>query len=476
MSSIVDTDALLQFIQVTNADPPIAHDYLEFAKGDVELAISLFLGNDGAPLNTGSTASGGHHSPPSPSLTRSIDHTAQDDIRAPLAPRREVLVDTPAPYAPFAPSSVYSPVASVAPEAPRRSIFDQLPRAPRAQEAFRDFAAESSALEGGATSEASKVNRLADLFRPPFDLIQNLPLDQARAAARSESKWVMINLQKVSEFACQVLNRDIWSNELVKPIIQQNFVFLQFANDSDEGTRYTSFYPVLRYPHVAILDPRTGERVKEWSHITNPADFVEELTEFLDLRAWKQGSAAKRPRRPEPTERTPADMTEDEQLAAAIAASMQGTSSTEEADQPPPVPSSSFSASSKPTERPDEETEMRETATPDHYSDSEDQDVSETNQRDGAYHAIPADEGTEPPADPTTTTRVQFRLPDGSRVVRRFRKDDPVRTLVSFVKARVPQAAEEAISIMYHRENLLEKLDQTVTEAGLLNASVTVGA
>ena len=29
--------------------------------------------------------------------------------------------------------------------------------------------------------------------------------------------------------------------------------------DSEAGAKYISFYPVQRYPHIAILDPRTGE-------------------------------------------------------------------------------------------------------------------------------------------------------------------------------------------------------------------------
>jgi hypothetical protein len=37
----------------------------------------------------------------------------------------------------------------------------------------------------------------------------------------------MVNIQNPSEFSCQVLNRDLWSDGFVKDIIRQWFIFLQ---------------------------------------------------------------------------------------------------------------------------------------------------------------------------------------------------------------------------------------------------------
>ena len=42
-----------------------------------------------------------------------------------------------------------------------------------------------------------------------------------------ENKWLMINIQNVQDFACQCLNRDVWSNDAVKTIIREHFIFWQ---------------------------------------------------------------------------------------------------------------------------------------------------------------------------------------------------------------------------------------------------------
>lgn len=113
----------------------------------------------------------------------------------------------------------------------------------------------------------------------------------------------MINIQNVQDFACQCLNRDVWSNDAVRTIIREHFIFwqvstlflslpvnlspppplmlpslftqllftcsltcsmlsLQVYHDSEEGQRYIQFYKLNKFPYISILDPRTGECFK----------------------------------------------------------------------------------------------------------------------------------------------------------------------------------------------------------------------
>lgn len=55
----------------------------------------------------------------------------------------------------------------------------------------------------------------------------HLSLLQARATAREQTKWLMVNIQDPTEFTCQMLNRDLWSDETVKEFVRESFVFLQ---------------------------------------------------------------------------------------------------------------------------------------------------------------------------------------------------------------------------------------------------------
>ncbi|KAJ1980474.1 UBX domain protein Ubx2 [Dimargaris verticillata] len=475
MSDSVDSESILQFCQITNAEPPLALSYLKVADGNVEQAVSLFLENGGAPLEPAGpepSATMRWTSPdPVPLAEHWVDPEA-DGVRAPLAPRREVLVDEdPLDFNPGA--NVYASHT-----APLRTAFDQLPRATRAQEAFRDFAAETSALQADSASEAAKVNRLADLFRPPFDLIHSVDLDQGRKMAKEEQKWVLINIQKISEFACQLLNRDLWSDHTVKQAINESFIFLQYSSESTEGARYTQFYPLGRYPHIAIIDPITGERVKQWDQVMSPAEFLQEVSDFLDSHPLVRSSQkhTKRQKRPE-SYRDVSSMTEEEQIQAAIAASM-GEAVTTNVNDTLPTSSNAATSSMLPPLSPqgsskETTTEPSTKASPITLSDDEEQEDEADNKLAAVYHSIAPQETAEP-APGGETTRVQFKLSDGTRIVRRFNKESSVKDLIAFVKARVPAANDRMLNILYHRHNLMDYVHQSIAEAGLQNASITV--
>ena len=129
-----------------------------------------------------------------------------------------------------------------------------------------------------STSRSAKCRRLEDLFRPPIDLLFKgsfhavrsiLVSDsncnvilmqcntvfnvssydcmiqckyflwysvlyccvvdpwQARDSGTAQNRWLLVNVQNVQEFACQVLNRDVWSNASVREMVKQSFVLWQ---------------------------------------------------------------------------------------------------------------------------------------------------------------------------------------------------------------------------------------------------------
>lgn len=54
--------------------------------------------------------------------------------------------------------------------------------------------------------------------------------EEARDTAKEKNKWLMINVQNPTEFSCQVMNRDLWSDGIVKDIVKESFIFLQVMN------------------------------------------------------------------------------------------------------------------------------------------------------------------------------------------------------------------------------------------------------
>jgi hypothetical protein len=50
---------------------------------------------------------------------------------------------------------------------------------------------------------------------------------QARMHAKSEGKWLLVNIQDEIMFASHMLNRDTWSDDVVQNLVASGFVFWQ---------------------------------------------------------------------------------------------------------------------------------------------------------------------------------------------------------------------------------------------------------
>ena len=327
---------------------------------------------------------------------------------------------------------------------------------------------ELATATGGASDSSSKANMLAEMYRPPFDIMFNRPWDSARDEGKDEEKWLLVNIQDPAVFDCQVLNRDIWKNEDIKATVRENFIFMQYSKDDPRGQQYINYYFQNRdspdaYPHIGVVDPRTGEQVKTWTGppVPKAIDFHAELHEFLDrysLKANARNPVAQR--KPERKTVDPSRMTEEEMLEMALQNSMSNNNN----DAGP---------------KEDDPDALTRAASPDEKGKGKaaDADESETNgSSDSAFAQISdAKPHTEPPPDKDTTTRIQFKGGSAGVKVRRFRLDDPVRTLFEWIKAGGWEGKEGAdFELVFLRQNLVEVLDSTVQEAGLKNGSVMV--
>lgn len=69
---------------------------------------------------------------------------------------------------------------------------------------------------------------LTDMFSPPTHLMHRAGGFQgARTMAKDSKRWLLVNIQRDSEFASHALNRDVWRDELVENLVREGFIFWQ---------------------------------------------------------------------------------------------------------------------------------------------------------------------------------------------------------------------------------------------------------
>jgi len=417
-----------KFCNVTNANEGAALTYLELSGGNVDEAIALYLEMGGQDLsdivNTSTTttnqqstadAERRHLIESDAELARALAQEENSTIRAPIAPKRDILVGG-------------DQNDHVGLDVGLSNVRRNVPRSNRS----RDSNFQTQTFAGNVLPHrmgSSEATSLADLFRPPFDIINKENFEATRKRAKNENKWIMVDIQNISEFACQVLNRDLWNEKAVKEVIRAHFLFLQFNSASPEGRQYINYYPIDSYPHIAIIDPRTGERVRVLNAINlSPNEFICHITEdFLERYSL-----------------------------------------TEKKQTPHKSATKQFIARSEEEQISSFEESASESNDDDEFEDEEDSTTEEPTSVFDSIQPVEREEAQGP-----TTAMIKFRLADGQTVIRRFKKVDPVRYLFEFIKT-VPNLKDQEFELVCHRNNLIDRVNQTVEDAGLSNSLVNV--
>lgn len=328
--------------------------------------------------------------------------------------------------------------------------------------------------------------------------MSHLSWDAAREAGKAEKKWILVNLQDMSDFNCQALNRDHWKNENLKALVQEHFIFLQYEKGDPRADPYVTFYfpnqaheNPSNYPHVSIIDPRTGEQVKVWSGLPfpPPAELHADLVEFLD-----RYSLSKHSKNPIPKSKPKAKaidfgrLSEEEMMRMALEQSLEtngggggsgsggggGGGSGSNVQDPDALTKSNpdISGSGKGKGRATDDSIDLTDETP-----TNDEEEGVAAEEDSAFSRISStNPHAEPALDPATTTRIQFRH-SGGRVIRRFAVSDPVRRLYEWLKAEPLEGRDSSVPFELKAipgRDLIGELDSTVEAAGLKNGTVMI--
>ena len=226
-------------------------------------------------------------------------------------------------------------------------------------ETLRDFGRETKILEGKGTDN-QKLQRLSDLFKPPIEILFPENFEILKAVGAKEQRWLIINIQDMQEFTSHQLNRDVWSNDEIKNLIKGSFLFWQRYQDTIEGKKIISFYHLQQLPCILLLDPRTGELLLHLSGFISPPALLSNLLDFLKSHSFNNNNSIKNKTNPlskidnisinsniidnttdtvdtniihidnnsseNLKSKSIIDLSEEEQIAAAIAASLDTTS------------------------------------------------------------------------------------------------------------------------------------------------------
>lgn len=497
-------EVLSNFVAITGSDMDLAKRFLELSNGNLESAVNLYFETggvlDGGNSNTNTTSD--------TDLASRLQEEAYNeaDVRAPLQPVHQRLVEDPYPSYDEDMEYNYHLQLQRLRNNSRMNVFNQVARNSLSDDEDEDDSF-MDAFDSNPELTAHE-RKLAKLFAPPSDIVSNITLLAAKVKGRKEKKFILINIQDNADFRCQVLNRDFWSNTQIKQVVFENFIFLQYTTNDPQGSQYIQYNQIItdstsddsQLPHVAILDPYSGERFKEWSVIMPTInEWLEEVHEFLNTHSLDAG--ATNPPVFHNHKINYDDLSEEQQIKLAMKKSLEHENDGEESwnnnkqQNRYNIISLDSDDESEPEFLEDENENEKEndtnsnndiaiidTESTDHKStnnykmfdnnieEEEEEEEGQTNdEKFATILAVPHEDVQE------SSTRIQIRFPDGSRIIHKFGLDEKVRVIYEYLKSLDKDIIKSKLFyLLYQRTNLIEKLNLTIQEAGLKNASIMV--
>lgn len=468
MASANIDDIVSQFMAFTGcADGERAQHYLEMSGMDVETAVGLFMEHQGNSNGSSSNATSG------PGLA------SPPQIRAPDETQTIRLMDDGMGGVGMAAPRGYADMMAMEDQDMAMNAFAHVDA-----RAAVNAAAASADGEDEKDREDSKSEEvsgsLSDMFAPPTHLMhRGGGFQGARSIAKDARRWLLVNIQKDSEFSCHALNRDVWRDELVENLVREGFIFWQAMDDSKEGRTYSERYKVFDYPHLAIVDPRTGRSLWKREGWTQEKPFSAEKFAEMAMDFCSRHSFDREPLAPskKPAAAPAADsgndngsgerkrpfMSEEEQLQAAMAASLKPRNQSDNNDE--------------------DAYEMEE--------DNDDNEIECLGVRDEMVTTEQAQKGREEKSpsffetlltitvgeEPDAGARIQFRMPDATRLVRKFAKSDSVKSIYAFVAQNHDEAKrgkEFMLMSGFPPKSLEGDIESSIDFCGLNGQAVTV--
>lgn len=106
--------------------------------------------------------------------------------------------------------------------------------------------------------------------------LTSLPLAQALAKAKAESKLVLVDVSAIWCPTCRALDEKVFADMKVRQMINENFIFSRLEYESEEGTKFLKEHNASGFPNLWLLDG-DGKIVRRLRVTFDPNEFLQQL-------------------------------------------------------------------------------------------------------------------------------------------------------------------------------------------------------
>jgi len=276
-----------------------------------------------------------------------------------------------------------------------------------------------------------------------------------------ENKWLLINIQDTENFCSHCLNRDIWKDKDLMPVIRETFIFYQWVTKTDNAKRVINLYHPTKFPCIFVCDPNTGRQEHEFIVPDSPDKITQlkpKILEFLDNYPNPKAKPKKVVPKNIPSKQLAPRSPEDEMLQQAIQASLQESKEEELAKD------DNIEQHKQPMEEDDDDNNNDDNNDNNNNKEEEEQQQQQEQEQEEQLEA-------QPDAKDPNATAIRIRMPNGSILQRIFLKESKVSQLYIWCKLSLNGKNVSLLQTM-PRLKLDDQKDKTLKELGLIRATL----
>ena len=108
-------------------------------------------------------------------------------------------------------------------------------------------------------------------------------LTEALQMAKEKNRFILADMSAIWCPTCRKLDKKIFSDDSVKKVITDKYIFSRIEYESDQGKEFVKKYNVKGFPTLLILD-KNAKKILQLPLTFDPELFIEYLNDFLDMQ------------------------------------------------------------------------------------------------------------------------------------------------------------------------------------------------
>lgn len=116
--------------------------------------------------------------------------------------------------------------------------------------------------------------------------LQSTELSEALRQAEINDRYILADMSAIWCPTCRKLDQRIFSNEKVKQVILENYIFTRLEYENEEGKAFMKRHGIKAFPTLLILD-KDEKKLLQLPLTFDPELFVDYLIDFIEMRSLR---------------------------------------------------------------------------------------------------------------------------------------------------------------------------------------------